>query len=158
MRIAIYARTSTNTQTTGLESQLHALKTYCASKGISEYIVYTDAGVSGAKSSRPGLDQLMADVNSGAISQVITYSLSRLSRSTKHLLQVIESLKNRNVGFISLSEAIDLNSPMGLMVLTVLGAVAWPISSEIHRPISSRCTSQFHASAPPDFIVMHHLY
>ena len=34
----------------------------------------------------------------------------------------------------------------------------WPISSEVHHPISSECTSRFHASAPPDFIGVHHLY
>ena len=85
MPVAIYARTSTNLQTTGLESQLHALKLYCESKGITEYQVYTDAGVSGSKSSRPGLDQMLVDAKAGFISQIVTYSLSRLSRSTESL-------------------------------------------------------------------------
>ena len=67
---------------------------------------------------------MLADVKAGQISQVITYSLSRLSRSTSHLLQTLELLKSLNVGFVSLSEAIDLSTPMGVMVVTVLGAVA----------------------------------
>ena len=122
--IALYCRTSTNLQATGLESQVHALKTYCEAKRITNVRVYSDAGVSGAKSSRPGLDQLLADVKAGHITQVITYSLSRLSRSTSHLLQTLELLKSLSVGFVSLSEAIDLATPMGIMVVTVLGAVA----------------------------------
>lgn len=122
--VAIYARTSTSLQATGLESQLHALNTYCQSKGIVDIRAYTDAGVSGAKSSRPGLDQLLLDAKAGKITSVITYSLSRLSRSTSHLLQTLEMLKRLGIGFISLSEAIDLNTAMGTMVVTVLGAVA----------------------------------
>jgi DNA invertase Pin-like site-specific DNA recombinase len=121
---AIYARTSTHLQATGLQSQLLALKGYCEAKGISDCRIYTDAGVSGAKASRPGLDQMLADAKAGLIQNVVTYSLSRLSRSTSHLLQTLEQLKALGVGFISVSEAIDLSTPMGLMVVTVLGAVA----------------------------------
>jgi hypothetical protein len=39
----------------------------------------------------------------------------------------------------------------------IVEQIEWPISSEVHHPISSECTSQFHASAPPDFIGVHHL-
>ena len=123
-KVAIYARTSTNSQATGLESQLLALKSYCETKGIANYQVYTDVGISGAKSSRPGLDQLLLDARNGSINAVFTYSLSRLSRSTSHLLQVIKFLSDSGIGFVSLSESIDLGSPMGMMILTVLGAVA----------------------------------
>ncbi|MBX9771924.1 MAG: recombinase family protein [Candidatus Obscuribacterales bacterium] len=122
--VAVYARTSTQMQTNGLQSQLLALKAYCESKGIPEPRVYTDAAVSGAKSSRPGLDQLLIDAKAGNISQVITYSLSRLSRSTSHLLQTLELFRSLNIGFISLSENIDMSTPTGLMIVTVLGAVA----------------------------------
>ena len=124
MRVAIYARTSTHLQSTGLESQLHALKSYCDSNNLINYQIYTDAGVSGAKSSRPGLDHMISDAKAGHISQVVTYSLSRLSRSTTHLLQTMELLKKLGIGFVSLSESIDLNSPMGVMILTVLAAVS----------------------------------
>lgn len=124
LAVAIYARTSTNLQSTGLESQLHALKTYCEARGITDVRIYSDAGVSGAKSSRPGLDQMLADAKAGNISQVVTYSLSRLSRSTGHLLETLELLKSLGIGFVSLSESIDLSTPMGVMVVTVLGAVA----------------------------------
>lgn len=123
-KVAIYVRTSTNLQSSGLESQLHALKSYCESKGLTNYSVYSDAGISGAKCSRPALDQLTADVEEKKIDLVITYSLSRLSRSTAHLLQVVELFQKHGVGFISLSESIDINSAMGKMILTVLGAVS----------------------------------
>lgn len=122
--IAIYARTSTHLQANGLESQLHALKTYCEAKAVTDIRIYTDAGVSGARTSRPGLDQLIADAKAGLVSTVVTYSLSRLSRSTSHLLSTLALFKSLEIGFISLSESIDLKTPMGLMVITVLGAVA----------------------------------
>ncbi len=123
-KTAIYARTSTALQATGLESQLHALTSYCQNKDLGEIQVYTDAGVSGARASRPALDQLLADAKAGLVSSVVTYSLSRLSRSTTHLLQTLELLKSLEVGFVSLSESIDLSTPTGKMVVTVLGAVA----------------------------------
>ena len=121
---ALYARTSTHQQSNGMEAQLLALETHCKARGIADYRIYSDSGVSGARSSRPGLDQLLADAKAGEINQVITYSLSRLSRSTSHLLSTLELLKANGVGFVSLSEAIDLSTPMGVMVMTVLGAVA----------------------------------
>jgi len=122
--IAIYARTSTTLQSTGLESQLLALSSYCQNKGLVDIRTYTDAGISGAKSKRPGLDKLIVDVKNGLISDVITYSLSRLSRSTSHLLQTLELLHSHRIGFVSLSENIDMNTPTGKMVITVLSAVA----------------------------------
>jgi len=129
---AIYVRTSTSMQQTGAESQQRALEEHCKAKGITGYRIYQDQGVSGAKASRPALGALIADAKAGLVSGVLTYSLSRLSRSTKHLLQTIELFKSLNVGFVSLSESIDLNSPAGMMILTVLGAVA-----QLEREISN---------------------
>jgi DNA invertase Pin-like site-specific DNA recombinase len=57
---AIYCRTSTNKQDKGLESQVRYLSEYCNQKGVSNFLTYTDFGVSGKKSSRPGLNQLLS--------------------------------------------------------------------------------------------------
>ena len=61
-RVACYARTSTIDQKTGLESQVRVLRTYCEQNGITNVEFFTDDGVSGTKSSRPALDQMMAAV------------------------------------------------------------------------------------------------
>lgn len=123
-KVLLYARVSTDNQTTGLEAQVLALKRYCALQGIDDYELYSDEGVSGAKTSRPGLDLMMNRIQEVEVSKVVTYSLSRLSRSTSHLLHTLEVLKGAEVGFVSITENIDLNTPAGRMMVTILGAVA----------------------------------
>ena len=58
MRAAIYARVSTSDQT--CENQLRELRAYCEARGLTA-IEYVDAGVSGARESRPALDALLKD-------------------------------------------------------------------------------------------------
>jgi DNA invertase Pin-like site-specific DNA recombinase len=79
---------------------------------------------SGIKQSRPALDRMMKDVRDGAIEKVIVYSFSRYARSVTHLLRALEEFKKINIGFVSVTESIDTNTPLGSAVFTILGAVA----------------------------------
>jgi len=60
--VALYIRTSTFLQTGGLSSQQMSLKKYCQQNEITNYIIYQDEGISGAKDSRPALDRMLNDV------------------------------------------------------------------------------------------------
>lgn len=122
--VAIYLRTSTEKQQKGLESQLLAIKSYCEQRGITDYASYQDFGISGAKSARPGLDKLLFACRRGEISQVIVYSFSRFARSTSHLLRALEEFKALKITFISISENIDTNTPMGQAFFTIIAAIA----------------------------------
>lgn len=122
--VAIYARTSTSVQTTGLEAQVRALKTYCQSNGIGVFEVYSDEGVSGTKANRPELDRLMAAVERGEVSSVIVYSFSRFARSVTHLLKALQDFEQQDVSFISVSENLDTRSSTGRFVFTILAALA----------------------------------
>ena len=124
MKIAIYARTSTNNQQKGLESQIRALRSYCKSKGINKFKLYQDSGISGSKSSRPELDTLMSDVKSGKINTVIVYSFSRFSRSTKHLLATLELFNSLAITFISISENLDTRTAMGKAIFTIISSIS----------------------------------
>ncbi|HAG27420.1 TPA: hypothetical protein DCG61_01390 [Patescibacteria group bacterium] len=123
-RWVLYARTSTNRQEKGLEAQVRALKSFAEQKGIIEFDVYSDEGVSGAKCSRPGLDRLMQGVRSGQYGGVIVYSFSRFARSTKHLLEALDEFRKWNVSFISTSESIDTGSAIGLALFTIISAIS----------------------------------
>lgn len=123
-KIAIYLRTSTDRQQKGLESQLLAVKSYCQQRGIAEYETFQDFGVSGAKSARPGLDKLLFASRRGEISQIIVYSFSRFARSTSHLLRALEEFKILKISFISISENVDTNTPMGQAIFTIISAIA----------------------------------
>ena len=123
-KTALYCRVSTGNQSTGLEAQVRSLRDYCTRNSITDYVIYQDENQSGIKQSRPALDRMMKDVRDGAIEKVIVYSFSRYARSVTHLLRALEEFKKINIGFVSVTESIDTNTPLGSAVFTILGAVA----------------------------------
>jgi DNA invertase Pin-like site-specific DNA recombinase len=85
---------------------------------------YIDAGVSGAKDSRPELNRLMADAHKRRFDVVCVWRFDRFARSVSHLLRALETFKALGIDFVSFSEQMDTSTPAGKMVFTVLGAVA----------------------------------
>ena len=120
--VALYQRVSTQDQ--NIESQQRALLDWCSKQGIFNYEHFIDHGISGAKESRPALNQLMERVERGDIEQVIVFSFSRFARSVSHLLKALQKFKDKGVRFHSITEALDTNSPMGMALFTILGALA----------------------------------
>lgn len=108
-----YARVSTADQ--NLDRQKDALEHY----GIER--LYCEK-MSGTKKSRPELDRMLSELNEG--DTVVIESLSRLGRSTKHLLELVEELNKRNVRLISLKETIDTTSSTGRLLFTILSSLA----------------------------------
>jgi len=120
----LYARVSTDQQSTGLEDQVRALKDYCHLNKIEDFELFADEGISGTKSSRPALDRMMAMVRTGEASCVVVYSFSRFARSTTNMLNGLETMKANNCNFVSLTEKIDTNSPIGKAVFVIISAIA----------------------------------
>lgn len=120
--VFLYLRVSTTEQ--NVESQRFALLDWCAKQGIMNYEMFVDHGISGAKESRPALNQMMDRVDKGECSQVIVFSFSRFARSVSHLLKALQKFKDKGVRFNSVTEQLDTNSPMGLALFTILGALA----------------------------------
>jgi DNA invertase Pin-like site-specific DNA recombinase len=123
-KVALYARVSTEKQEKGLEAQQRALEEYCKTRSIDDFVLFSDEAVSGAKSSRPGLNKMMIDVRAGKIRSVVVYSFSRFARSTTHLLDTLEEFRKLEVTFVSLTENIDTNGPMGKLIFTIFAAIA----------------------------------
>ena len=121
---ALYVRTSTDKQQTGLEAQQRALEEYCNRHGISDYEVYADSGISGTKEKRPSLNLLMRDVEDGKISSVIVYSFSRFARSVSHLMHAMELFRDLKVDFVSLTENIDTKTPIGKAMFVIISAIS----------------------------------
>jgi len=124
MRAAIYARVSTIGQGQSPEMQVRELREYCERRGWQIAGEYVDAGISGAKDSRPELNRLMADAHRRRFDAVVVWKFDRFARSVSHLLRALETFNALGVGFVSLSEQMDTSTPTGKMVFTVLGAVA----------------------------------
>jgi len=122
MKVAIYLRVSTADQTT-LNQELE-LKEYCDRNNYEIYKIYKDEGVSGAKTSRPQLDLMLQDMRNKLFDAIIVWKFDRLGRSTQHLLQVLEELKNKNIRLIATSQNIDTETPMGKFFFTILAGFA----------------------------------
>lgn len=120
-RAALYVRVSTDQQTT--EGQERELREYAKNRGWELARVYKDK-ISGAKHSRPALDELMADARKRKLDIILVWKFDRFARSVTHLLQALESFRELRIEFVSVSEQIDTASPSGKLVFTVLGAVA----------------------------------
>ena len=118
MKVALYLRVSTDDQTT--ENQEIELKKYCDREDYEIYQVYKDEGISGAKTSRPSLDLMLQDMRQQKFQAIVVWKFDRLGRNTKHLLQVLEEMKNKQVRLIATSQNIDTSTPMGEFFFTIL--------------------------------------
>lgn len=114
MAIIGYARASTTDQNPQL--QLDAL----ADAGATR--VFTDQGVSGAKVDRPQLVACLDHLREGDVLTV--WKLDRLGRNTQHILQTVDELAARGVGFRSITEGLHTDGPMGKAMLTIMAAFA----------------------------------
>jgi hypothetical protein len=84
--------------------------------------VFEDHGISGMKVSRPGLDELLTFARPG--DAIVILDLDRLGRSTRHLLALIDDLRDRGIGLKILNLGVDTNTPAGQLVLTVMASIA----------------------------------
>ena len=120
-RAAIYARVSTGDQ--HLETQLLDLREMAKQRGYEIAHEYTDI-ISGAKSKRPGLDQLMADARRHRFDIVLVAAFDRIARNVRHFLDVLDELNHLGIEFASKRENIDTGGPLGRAMLTIIGAIS----------------------------------
>jgi DNA invertase Pin-like site-specific DNA recombinase len=121
MRAAIYARVSTLEQEP--ENQLAELRRYVDARGWTG-TEFVDRGVSGAKDRRPALDALLKDAKHRRFDVLVCWRLDRLGRNLRHLILLLDELTAVGVGFVSLAEGIDTQTPAGRLQLHILGAIA----------------------------------
>jgi DNA invertase Pin-like site-specific DNA recombinase len=124
IRVAIYARVSTLNHGQDVNMQTRELRQFAEARGWQIAGEYIDAGVSGAKDSRPELNRLMVDAHKRRFDVVCVWRFDRFARSVSHLLRALETFKALGIDFVSYSEQMDTSTPAGKMVFTVLGAVA----------------------------------
>jgi DNA invertase Pin-like site-specific DNA recombinase len=126
-----YARVSTNDQ--NLNLQIDELKNYKCERIFEEKL-------SGTKKDRPQLSEMLKILRPG--DKVVIYKLDRISRSTKHLIELSEYLEKNGVEFVSLKDSIDTSTPMGRFFFRILASI-----SELERDILSERTKAGLSSA-----------
>lgn len=128
VRCAVYTRKSTEE---GLEQEFNTLdaqREACAAFILSQkqegwQLVpecYDDGGYSGGNMERPGLRQLMTDVESGRVDVIVVYKVDRLSRSLADFAKIVEVLDRARASFVSVTQAFNTTTSMGRLTLNVL--------------------------------------
>src|SRR5262249_15967904 len=79
----------------------------------------------GTQMERAGWEKLMTDLRAGLIRQIVIWRLDRLGRTTSALVDLLEELRDRKVGLVSLRDgALDPTTPTGRLIYTILSSVA----------------------------------
>ena len=121
-----YIRVSTEYQKlkeNSINNQIKSINEYCNRNDFDLVEIFEDNGISGLISNRIGLTEMIDKIKSENIDCVIVYSLSRLGRKLKDVIQFIELLDKKNVKFISLKENFNSNDIVGKLMFNILGSI-----------------------------------
>ena len=125
-------RVSTTLQTT--ENQLIPLTEYAKRMGLEIVSVYKDEGISGVKSKRPALNDMLKDAVKGKFSQILIYDISRLGRSLKELINLLNDFNQLKIRLVFLQQGIDTSTSTGQMMFNLLGVFAeWERNTIVDR-------------------------
>src|ERR1700674_2244444 len=120
-RVAIYARVSTDEQTTA--NQVDELKAWAGRAGHEVVKVFEDKGISGAKGrdKRPGFDALLKGAVRREFYIIAVWSSDRLGRSMPHLLDVLQTIRMSGRELYIHTQALDTTTPSGRALFQMLG-------------------------------------
>ncbi|MCZ8182417.1 MAG: recombinase family protein [Beijerinckiaceae bacterium] len=127
-RCAIYTRKSSEEgleqDFNSLQAQREACEAYIASQRQEGWRLlpheYNDGGFSGGSMERPGLKQLLQDVEAGRIDIVVVYKVDRLTRSLADFAKIVEIFDARGASFVSVTQSFNTTTSMGRLTLNVL--------------------------------------
>jgi putative DNA-invertase from lambdoid prophage Rac len=120
-RAGLYARVSTNDQQT-LAMQNRAMREYAARRGWTIAVQVREVGSGAAK--RQARVKLLEAARRREIDVVLVWRLDRWGRSVTDLLATFQELEHLGVGFVSLTEALDLTTPAGRAMAGLLAIFA----------------------------------
>jgi DNA invertase Pin-like site-specific DNA recombinase len=125
-RAVAYIRVSTEQQAqegVSLEAQRAKIEHWCSANGYELAGVFVDAGVSGKRmDTRHELLKALSSLKKGTA--LVAYSLSRLARSTRHLIEISELVAKKKADLVSLTESIDTTTATGRAMFQMLGVMA----------------------------------
>ena len=128
IRCAIYTRKSSEDgleqEFNSLDAQYEACAAYITSQKAEGWVVlperYDDGGLSGGSMERPGLQRLLADIDRGAIDQILVYKIDRLTRSLADFAKMVERLDAAGTSFVSVTQSFNTATSMGRLTLNML--------------------------------------
>lgn len=133
MKAVGYTRVSTEEQTVSglsLSNQREKVEAYGRLHDLLIQDIISDPGQSGGTMDRPGLQAILGMVRRREVGAIIILKLDRLSRSQKHILELIELFDRYQVRLISVQESLDTTTASGRFVVSLLGSL-----SQIEREV-----------------------
>jgi DNA invertase Pin-like site-specific DNA recombinase len=121
LRVGLYARVSTHDQQT-LPLQIHAMRDFAAKRGWTIAVQIKEVGSGAAQ--RELRATLIAAARRREIDVVLVWRLDRWGRSVADLVSTLQELQHLGVGFVSLTEALDLTTPAGRAMAGLLSVFA----------------------------------
>jgi site-specific DNA recombinase len=133
-----YIRVSTSEQATegvSLDAQRAKISAWAIANDYDLAGIYEDAGITGTSlGKRPGLREAIAETGKGMA--FVAYSISRIARSTRDMLQIADQIQSKGADLVSLTEKIDTTTAAGKMVFRMLAVL-----SEFERDVIAERTS-----------------
>ena len=125
LKVAIYARVSTDEQRESLKEQIKILEDWCEKEKYEILEIYNDRQ-SGKDTSRSDYQRMIEDIEQGnnGYSAIVILKLDRLGRSLKDLIDTSDKLKKHDIGLICKDDPIDTTTPAGRFQFQVFGALA----------------------------------
>jgi DNA invertase Pin-like site-specific DNA recombinase len=128
LRCAVYTRKSSEEgleqEFNSLDAQREACEAYIASQKPEGWVLvpdrYDDGGISGATLERPGLQRLLADIETHRVDVVVVYKIDRLSRALMDFAKLVEVFDRNNVTFVSVTQSFNTTTSMGRLTLNIL--------------------------------------
>jgi len=127
-RCAVYTRKSStdglDQEFNSLDAQREAGEAYVKSQRHEGWELldnkYDDGGISGGTMVRPGLRQLLNDVEAGLIDIIVVYKVDRLSRSLGDFAKMVDVFDQHEVSFVSVTQQFNTTTSMGRLTLNIL--------------------------------------
>ena len=145
LRAGLYARVSTQDQQT-IPMQTRALREYATRRGWTIALQVKEIG--SGTSQRERREQLLEAARRREIDVVLVWRLDRWGRSVTDLLATLQELEHLGVGFVSLTEALDLTTPAGRAMAGLLAVFA-EFEREILRERVRAGLAPAHYGGPP---------
>lgn len=125
-KAAIYTRKSKFTEKgESIQNQIQICKDYL-NRDVEDYefIIYEDEGFSGKNTERPEFKKMIKDAKDKKFNILICYRLDRISRNIADFATLIKKLEKYEIGFISVNEQFDTNTPMGRAMMYITSVFA----------------------------------
>lgn len=128
LNCAIYTRKSSEEgleqEFNSLDAQREACEAFIQSQRHEGWKLipthYDDGGLSGGTMQRPGLLQLLSDIEAGKVHVVVVYKVDRLTRALADFAKIVETFDAKGVSFVSVTQQFNTTTSMGRLTLNVL--------------------------------------